>query len=383
MVVAHANRLVALRVPFGPGFPEALFRLWDAGAAVLPVRPDLPPAEVAALLAAFPPESPTVAGTALVVPTSGTTGEPKGVVLSHAALLASAGATAERIGSEPGDRWLCCVPPSHIAGLMVLVRARLAGVTPVVLPRFGVAAVAAAPATLVSLVPTMLRRLLDTGVDLSRFRTILLGGGPAPADLVDRAAGAGARVVVTYGMTETCGGCVYDGAPLPGVRMAIGEDGEVLLGGPTLMDGYWGQPALTGAALAGGWFHTADAGEIGEGGRLRVLGRRDEMIISGGQKVAPAEVAGVLAGHPAVADVAVVGRPDPEWGHIVVAVVVPREGAVPSLAALRAWVKERLAGYKAPRALVLVPEVPRGPTGKPVGLAALVAGTQPHEMLGG
>jgi O-succinylbenzoic acid--CoA ligase len=270
---------------------------------------------------------------------------------------------------------LCCVPPSHIAGLMVLVRARLTGAAVVLHPRFDPAAVAADPSTnIVSLVPTMLRRLLAAGVDLARFRWILLGGGPVPAALVAAATAAGARVVATYGMTETCGGAVYDGVPLPGVRVAIGEDGAVALAGPMVMQGYRLRPEETAAVLRDGWFLTSDVGELDRSGRLRVLGRRDDLIISGGQKVLPIEVANLLMEHPAVADAAVAGRPDDEWGQAVAAVVVPAPGAEPTLAELRAFVAERLAAYKAPRYLVIVAELPRGPTGKPVGLEALVAG---------
>ena len=188
------------------------------------------------------------------------------------------------------------------------------------------------------------------------------------------AAAAGARVVVTYGMTETCGGAVYDGLPLPGVRVATGEDGTIALAGPMLMRGYRLRPQESAAVLRNGWFLTSDVGELDPSGRLRVLGRRDDLIISGGQKVLPVEVASLLMEHPAVADAAVAGRPDDEWGQAVAAVVVPAPGAAPTLAELRAFVAERLAPYKAPRYLVIVTEVPRGPTGKPVGLEALVAG---------
>jgi len=314
-------------------------------------------------------------GTALVVPTSGTTGSPKGVVLTHDNLSASALATVTRLELGEGDRWLCCVPPSHIAGLMVLVRARLTGAEAVLHPRFDPAAIAGEDSTnVVSLVPTMLRRLLQAGVDVARFRWILLGGGAVPAALVAAATDAGARVVATYGMTETCGGVVYDGVPLPGVRVAIGEDGSIALAGPMVMRGYRLRPDATAAVLRDGWFQTSDAGELDPSGRLRVLGRSDDLIITGGQKVLPVEVAGLLMEHPDVADAAVAGRPDDQWGQAVAAVVVPAPGSMPTLAALRAFVAERLAPYKAPRYLVIVEELPRGPTGKPVGLDALVAG---------
>jgi O-succinylbenzoic acid--CoA ligase len=258
---------------------------------------------------------------------------------------------------------------------MVLVRARLTGGEAVLHPRFDPEAIAADASTnVVSLVPTMLRRLLQVGIDVARFRWILLGGGPVPADLVAAATEAGARVVTTYGMTETCGGVVYDGVPLPGVRVATADDGSIALAGPMVMRGYRLRPDETAAVLRDGWFHTSDAGEIDPTGRLRVLGRRDDVIITGGQKVLPVEVAGRLMEHPAVADAVVAGRPDDEWGQAVAAVVVPAPGTMPTLQDLRAFVVERLAPYKAPRYLVIVPELPRGPTGKPVGIDVLVAG---------
>jgi O-succinylbenzoic acid--CoA ligase len=381
--------LVALQFPFTAGFVEALDAVWAAGDAALPIQPGLPGAEVDRLLAqarparlvtpggvqAIPDPVPVEDGAALVVATSGTTGSAKGVVLTHDQLLASATATAARLGLTGGERWLCCVPPSHIAGLMVLVRSRLAGTEPVMQPRFDPALIAAdREATLISVVPTMLRRLLSAGTDLGRFRSILLGGGAIPPGLVQAATAAGGRIVTTYGMTETCGGCVYDGVPLAGARVAIGEGGEILLSGPMVMRGYRLRPAETAAALAGGWFHTADAGALDPEGRLSVLGRRDELIVTGGEKVVPAEVAAVLAEHPAVAEVAVAGRPDPEWGEVVAAVVVPAPGtAPPTLAELRAFASARLAAYKAPRHLVVVDDLPRGPTGKPIGLTELVA----------
>lgn len=394
MVLANANRLVAVRVPFGPAFPDAVEGVWAVGDAVLPLHPGLPDAEVAALLAAFRPASlltgPGAArdlpdavgvapGTALVVPTSGTTGAAKGVELTHDNLVASALSSAARIGQEAGDRWLCCVPPSHIAGLMVLVRSRLAGCVPIVLPRFDVEAIRAdRTATLISLVPTMLRRLLAEGVDVARFRCILLGGGAIPADLVAEANRRGARVVTTYGMTETCGGVVYDGVALPGASVAVAEDGEIRISGPMVTGGYRLRPDLTAERLRDGWFHTADAGEWGPGGALAVLGRRDDLIITGGEKVAPAEVEGVLAAHPLVGEVVVTGRADAEWGQAVVAIVVAAGARrAPTLADLRAFASQRLAGFKAPKALLVVPELPRGPTGKPVGLAELAARALP------
>jgi O-succinylbenzoic acid--CoA ligase len=228
-----------------------------------------------------------------------------------------------------------------------------------------VAAAAAAGATLISVVPTMLARLLDAGVALERFRHVLLGGAPAPAALVARAVDQGVPVVRTYGLTETFGGVVHDGHTLDGVELAIAGGGEITLRGPMVLRRYRRDPAATRSALRDGWLHTADLGRIGPDGRLRVLGRRDDVVITGGVSVHPAEVEAVLARHPAVADVAVGPVPDPEWGQRLVAYVVPLNRLLPpTLAGLRAFARERLAAAKAPRELVLMDALPRTASGK-------------------
>jgi O-succinylbenzoic acid--CoA ligase len=286
------------------------------------------------------------------------------VVLSHAALEASARATMARLGVEPGDRWLSCLPWHHIAGLQVLLRARLFDLPLTVHERFDVARVAAEPdVTLVSLVPTQLVRLLDAGADLSRFRAILLGGAAAWPELLDRAREAGARVVTTYGMTETCGGCVYDGVPLDGVDVRVDDDGRVQLRGPMLMSGYRLRDDLTAEAIVGGWFQTSDLGSW-DGERLVVHGRADDVIVTGGENVVATQVASVVAAHPGVADVAVTGVPDGEWGERVVAVVVAAGATPPTLLELREWVAERASAAAAPRQLVVVPAIPRLASGK-------------------
>ncbi len=362
--------LYALRWPPGQDAVAAFEKLWAEGAAILPVRPELPAAETKGLLerarpaalvepagtTRLPRSQPVRAGTALCVPTAGSTGEPKLVLLGHAALEASARLTNERLGLRD-ERWLCTLPLDHVAGLMILVRARLAGTEPVVLPRFDAGSVAAAGADVVSLVPTMLERLVAAGTDLGRWRWILLGGAAVRPSLLERARQTGGRIVRTYGMTETCGGVVYDGLPLSGVAVDVGAAGIVRLRTPTVMDGYRFDPGATAAAFDDGWFVTGDLGEW-VGGRLRVLGRADQIIVTGGEKVSPEEVERLLAEHPLVADVAVVGRPDPEWGERVVALVVPA-GKAPDLEDLRSFVASRAAAYKAPRALVVVKELPR------------------------
>ncbi|HTT50183.1 MAG TPA: AMP-binding protein [Streptosporangiaceae bacterium] len=356
------------------------------GPAVLPVDPRLPPGRVAALLRALGPgtletpdgterlapgPAPALApGTAVVIATSGSTGEPKGAELSAAALRHSAGASLGRLGARPGERWLSCLPPSHISGLQVFVRSLLAGTEPVTVPRLGqAAAVAGAGCQYVSLVPTQVRHLLDEPggpAALALFRGILLGGAAVPGGLLARARAAGARVVTTYGMTETCGGCVYDGWPLDGVSVRAGPDGRIQLAGPVLFSGYRGRPDLTAAAMDGPWFVTSDLGRLDGSGRLAVRGRADGMINTGGEKVAADDVVAVLAGCPGVRDVAVTGRPDAEWGELVTAVVVPADPAdPPALARLRAAARGKLPDFAAPRALVLVPAIPLLRSGKP------------------
>jgi O-succinylbenzoic acid--CoA ligase len=318
-----------------------------------------------------------------VIATSGSTGEPKGAELSAAALLHSARASLDRIGARPGEAWLSCLPPSHISGLQVFVRSLLSGVPPVVGEKLDAAAAVRldgqalparggdppAPPRYVSLVPAQVRHLLDEpgGREaLAGFGAILLGGAAVPAGLLAEAAAAGARVITTYGMSETCGGCVYDGVPLGGVSARIGPGGRIELAGPVLFSGYRGRPDLTAGVLDGGWFVTSDLGEVDGSGRLTVRGRADGMINTGGEKVAADEVASVLEACPGVREAVVVGRPDPEWGEVVTAIVVPADPAdPPGLDVLRGFTRGRLPDYAAPRAVVVVPAVPLLASGKP------------------
>jgi O-succinylbenzoic acid--CoA ligase len=358
----ESARIVALDCPPGPEFVDRLERAWSEGLAVLPLDPAAPPAERAHITAAMRPDLPVTSDVAVVIATSGSTGEPKGVELSHGALAASADATIDRIGLEPGDRWLSCLPWHHIAGLQVLLRARRSGTALAVHESFDIDRIAAdRDSTLVSLVPTQLKRLLDANVDLRHFRVILLGGAAAPASLVRRASEAGANVMTTYGMSETCGGCVYDGTPLRDVDVRIGEDGRVQLRGPMLMSGYRLRPDLTEQAVVDGWLVTNDIGELHDG-RLVVTGRADDVIVSGGENVSADAVAGVLADHPDIDDVAVVGVADDEWGQRVVAVIV--SASPPTLEAVRTWCSAQLAPASRPRQLVAVAEIPRLAPGK-------------------
>ncbi|HEX3822927.1 MAG TPA: AMP-binding protein [Mycobacteriales bacterium] len=366
MPATSEPRLVALALPPGEQFVAALEAAWAAGDAVLPIDPGAPAGVTEPLIAAMRLDEPVDPDVALVIATSGSTGEPKGAQLSRSALEASARATHARIGLDPGDRWLSCLPWQHIGGIQVMLRARLLGIALRIQDRFDVDRFAATDATLTSLVPTQLTRLLDAKVDLGRFRAILLGGDSAPAALLARAATAGARVVTTYGMSETAGGCVYDGMPLDGVRVRIGAGSRIEIAGPTLMSGYRLRPDLTAAAFADGWLVTSDLGEVDGDGRLRVTGRADDIVISGGENVVTSHVADVLSGHPELAEVAVTGVDDPAWGQRIVAVVVPRRaGRAPSLAQLRDWCDDRLPAAARPRGLVVVAALPRLGSGKP------------------
>ncbi len=375
------SELLAVVLPRSAAAAE-IVRAWEAGRAVLPLDPAAPAPELRAVLDALRPThlvdrdgvealpggEPVEDGVAAVVATSGTTGRPKGVELTAAGIEASSRAVSAALGTGPGDRWLACVGLHSVAGLAIVARAWHGGLPLEVHERFdvdAVAAAAAAGATLVSVVPTMLARLLDAGAGLERFRQVLLGGAPAPAGLVERAADLGASVVRTYGLTETFGGVAHDGHPLEGVELAIAGGGEITLRGPMLLRRYRRDPAATRKALRGGWLHTADLGRVRPDGRLEVLGRRDDLVITGGVSVHPAEVEAVLVRHPGVADVAVGSAPDPEWGQRLVAYVVPLDRLLPpTLADLRGFARERLAAAKAPRELVLVDGLPRTASGK-------------------
>jgi len=348
------NRLVVLEARGDEAFVDALRRAWEDGDAVLPLDPRLPAPAREAVLAAARPDEPVEPGDALVVVTSGTTGQPKGVVLTHDAIVASARATSAALGVDPArDRWLACLPLAHVGGLSVVTRALVTG-TPLTLhDGFDAARVEAAVregCTLVSLVPTALAR-----IDPSRWRRVLLGGQAPPADRPP-------NVIATYGMTETGSGVVYEGRPLDGVEVRIAADGEILLRGPMLLRAYRDG---TDPKDAEGWLPTGDLGERRPDGTLQVHGRRGDLIITGGENVWPTAVERVLSTHPAVAEVAVVGHPDPEWGQRVVAVVVPADPtAPPTLAALRDHAKAALPAYAAPTVLELTEALPRTASGK-------------------
>jgi O-succinylbenzoic acid--CoA ligase len=284
-------------------------------------------------------------------------------VLSRRAVLSSVAATARRLGGE--GRWLLALPASYVAGAQVVCRSVVAGEPPVVLeehPSLAAAVEAARPAY-VSLVPTQLHRLLDSRDDLEALRTlrtVLLGGGPIEPALRERAAAAGVRVVATYGSAETAGGCVYDGVALDGVGLATEPSGRLRVSGPTLFDGYDGDPDLTARVLVDGWFRTEDAARIDEDGRLQVLGRLDDMVVTGGVNVPAPVVARRLRAHPAVREAEVLGVPDEEWGSRLVAFVVGEVG----LDEVRTWVAEVHPRSWAPRQVVRVDALPLLNNGK-------------------
>ncbi len=373
-----------------PRLVEELATALDgSGPALLPLDARLPQTRLADLISAFDPgtiedadgvsrvrsarSTPVAEGTAVIVGTSGSTGRPKGVELSAAALLHSARASLAAVGAAPGQRWLCCLPATYIAGIQVLVRSLVAGTEPVLAEHADAETVAGSGCAHVSLVPTQLQRLLtnsDKSTPLVGFASVLLGGAAASQRLLADARAAGIPVVTTYGMTETCGGCVYDGQPLDGVSVSIGDEddpraaggGRIWISGPVLFSGYRGGPTGSGV-LRDGWFRTGDLGHFD--GRLTVRGRADDVINTGGHKVVPGEVTAALQSCPGVRDVAVVGQTDPEWGERVVAVVAPDDPAnPPTLELLRLHVRERLPRYASPSKIVMVDAVPTLSSGK-------------------
>ena len=370
LLIARLRRALAGEAPFAP-YAAGPSPEWVTSAAGSDHDPGMLPA-----------------GLALVISTSGSTGTPKWAMLTADALLQSAEATQTFLGG-PG-RWVLAVPTRHIAGLQVLTRAIVAGTDVVEVDRRGgfrpgpfaaavrQAAMGDAP-VYVSLVPTQVSRLLRDAqgcAALARCAAVLVGGAALPPRVRDHAATAGVRLVTTYGMSETAGGCVYDGRPLPGTRIRL-DDGRISLGGATVAHGYLGQPELTAEVFGADpdgtrWFVTDDIGawETSDGDvddRLRVLGRRDDVLVTGGMKVAPRVVEeAVLAAFPQVLEVLAVGLPDPEWGQCVALGLVYAAGTSPlTVAELRDGLRDVLAAYALPRKVVSLAALPERGPGKP------------------
>ncbi len=386
-----SRTLEPLPVPTGHAVLAVLPRLERALAGGAPL---LPYAAGGTAPVTVTGEEDVADGTALVLGTSGSTGAPKLAMLTAAALTASAGATHEVLGGGRGAQWLLPMPAHHVAGMQVLVRSLAAGTEPVVLDLaggFAASAFAAAAARVTgrrrytALVPTQLVRLLadDAGRQaLAAFDAVLVGGAGTPPTLLGEAREHGVAVVTTYGMSETAGGCVYGGRPLPCSRVRADGDGRLLLGGSTLAAGYLGRPDLSATAFTTGedgirWFRTDDVGHVDGTGRWHVDGRLDDVVTTGGLKVAPRLVEDAVAARvPGVRDVVVVGVADPEWGEAVAAVVVLGDRAsVPTLADVRDALRSTLPGHALPRRLLTVDAIPvRGP-GKPdrAAIRALLA----------
>lgn len=377
--------LVAVHLP-RPQAATAVAAAWDRREAVLVLDPDAPRVAVKRLLERFTPThmaeatgvhsiggQPVADGTAAVVVTSGTTGEPKGAELTFAGLEAIGAAFAAMLGVEPDDHALVCLPLHHVAGLAILARARASGARVTVHGGFSLNAVAAAPAvdgaTIVSLVPTMLRRLVDVGAPLHGFRYIIVGGAPTPPDLRARAEAMGAPVVDSYGLSETWGGVVLDGEPVPGIEVQLSTEAHVLMRGPMVMRGYRNAPDATADAFdRDGWFDTGDIGAWSDDGLLEVIDRARDIVITGGVNVSPTAVENVLVSHSHLIDICIAGTADPEWGERVVAFAVARDPASPpTLEELRAFGRDAgLSDPQLPRQLVLVHAIPRAPSGKPL-----------------
>ena len=363
---------VLLDVDAGPAFAETLQRVWEAGDVAFPLDRRLPAAEAQRIVEIVRPtrvieadgEMRRVdggreleAGDAIVVATSGTTGEPKAVVHTHESVRASAFATSAGIGADPAsDCWLACLPPAHIGGLAVIMRALITGTGLVVHDRFDADAVDRAAREGASLVSLVTRALNQ--VDVVAFRKILIGGAAPPPDRPP-------HVIATYGMTETGSGCVYEGYALDGVELRATAEGEIQVRGPMLLRCYRTAAGDTSPLDANGWFSTGDLGRIDPDGRLWIDGRAGEMIITGGENVWPSRVEQRIAQLPGISEVAVIGRPDPDWGARVCAVVVLAPGApAPSLAQVREFVAAELPVWNAPKEIELVDSLPRTALGK-------------------
>jgi O-succinylbenzoic acid--CoA ligase len=382
-VHALAGELIAYAVPPGGIWLDILAAHEASGASFLPIDLRLSKREQRAIVErarpnrlVTPDDEVVYADPAptdpekvwAVVATSGVSGAPKLAELPRTALGSAVAGSLTALDASAFDPWVACLTSAHVGGLLVLLRGAMAGAPVDVIEPFEAAALLrqAPDGAHVALVPTMLRRLVATAQDLSHLGALLVGGSPLDPALRDAAARLGARVVSTYGLTESCGGAAYDGIPFDGTNVRIASTGEIELSGPTLMEGYRADPSATARAFTvDGWLRTGDLGELDAEGRLVVHGRADDAIRTGGETVWPDEVEAVLRADPGVADVAVVGVPDDEWGQRVAAWIVPADpDAPPTLDELRGRCRERLARFKAPREMILVDSLPRTPSGK-------------------
>lgn len=375
------DELVAVDLPPGPEWVDLVNRLWLEEVPFLPLDHRLSDRERRAIVDRARPHfvrdaggetllgdaAPVAPGVAIVMPTSGTAGEPKLVELHRVAVVVAVGRSAKRLGATPGAPWICPLTPAHIGGLLVLLRGAILGAPVLMHERFDPERLVhdGEGAAFVSVVPAMVRRLLASDLGLHGL-TLLVGGDGIDDGTAHEARARGARVVTTYGLTETCGGFTYDGIPLEGMQVRLDDAGAIEATGSTVMEGYRLDPAATGAAFTtDGWLRTGDLGAIDDDGVLSIHGRADHVIRTGAEKVWPEEVERALSSFPKVRDVAVAGSPDPEWGAHVSAYVVPaRIDDPPSLEELRTHGAEQLTRFKLPRELHLVAEIPRTSTGK-------------------
>ncbi len=363
------RELVAIDMPASDAFVDNLKKVWDSGDAALPIDQRLPDAARKNLLTQFKVSSvvgpdgsrakvatgePVDEGDALVVATSGSTGEPKGVVHTHGSIQAAVLNTGARLGCNAADHWLACISLAHVGGLSVVLRALHFGSQLTIAPRADSATIESAVkngANMTSLVPTVLH-----SVNISNFKTVLVGGAHTPKNLPSNA-------ISTYGLTESFGGVVYNGTPLDGVEIRISQDSEIEIRCASLLRAYRNgfDPKNNE-----GWLLTGDLGEFNDG-KLSVLGRKDDLIKTGGYKVWPITVESSLRQHEAIADLIVAGTPDEKWGQTVTAWVVLRPDAKSlRLDDLSTHVRLTLPDYCAPKKVYIVDEIPRSSLGKPL-----------------
>ncbi|SDE36548.1 class I adenylate-forming enzyme family protein [Rhodospira trueperi] len=385
-VLAHAAPLLPVPLfPLDPGLPDPAITdlLGQAGVSLVVSdrafagQPHVPATEVLACAVGQEASWRAPEGVALLIATSGSSGRPKAVMLTGAALAAAARASAARTPLGPGDAWLACLPLFHIGGFSILTRCALAGANALIHERFDVtrvmAALTDAGVTHLSLVPAMLARLCDFGPPPATLRHVLIGGAALATDLAERAAGLGWPIRPTYGMSETASQVAtlpalphpwragHVGAPLQGAEVGLNGDGRLRVRGPMVMAGYANPDLRPGDGLSDGWFVTADLAEIRPDGEITILGRADDVIISAGKKVLPGMVEDLLARCPMVDAVAVAGRPDPVWGELVVAVFT---GAGTPDAVLD-WCRAEMPSTLRPRAAVKIGALPLLANGKP------------------